>query len=346
MQRIAIVGFGAMGQMHARCYQQLPAAQVVALVNTKRRDAGMVQKTLGLDVPVFPQLADLLADAGMEVDIVDICLPTDLHAAACHEAIRAGKHVFCEKPLAMDPRQAAGVVRAAEKQGVHFMVGHCIRFWPEYQVLERYVRSKPAGKLLSLTLQRRSSRPLYSSGNWLQDPARSLSAAYDLHIHDTDFVLHLLGLPRAVTSVGTMDKSGWAHIHTIYHYDTKAPSVTAEGGWNYPSKWGFKMSFQAVFERGTLEFDFGSQPALRFTGPDAESVPVETDKAALETSGAVTGNIADLGGYFNELKYFIDCAERRRAPKIATAAQAAQTVRVAHAEMKSAETGRTVKVRA
>lgn len=343
MQKIALVGFGAMGQMHARCYQHLRNARVVCLVQTKRKDIAQVQKDIGMDVPVYPTLAKALAKE--EVDLVDICLPTDMHAKTTLAAIAASKNVFCEKPMAMNMDQAARMIEAARAKRVILSIGHCIRFWPEYQVLEEYVKTKKAGKLLSLTMQRRASRPLYSSENWLQNPKRSLGAVYDLHIHDSDFVVHLLGVPDAVSSIGTKDKSGWSHIHTFYSFDKKDICVTAEGGWNYPQSWGFSMAYQAVFEKGALEFAFGAEPSLRFTAEGKAPKAIVAKKAQLKSSGKMTGNIGDLGGYFNELKYFIDCLESGSKPTIATAVQAADSLHVVHAEIKSLETGKTVEIR-
>ena len=76
----------------------------------------------------------------------------------------------------------------------------------------------------------------------------------DLHVHDTDVVLNLLGTPKAVTSTGRRTKGmGWGHILTLYHYDNAA--AFAEGGWDFEERgYPFRMTYQAVFERGAVEF--------------------------------------------------------------------------------------------
>jgi predicted dehydrogenase len=340
--RIGLVGFGFMGGMHAQIYERLAGAHVAAIADASPEKAAENLKKLGFpNIPVYRSLAELLSEE--EVDIIDICLPTDRHRDACLEAIRAGKAVFCEKPLALSGEEADEIARAAEEANVPFQVGQVIRFWPEYQALKEILGAGRAGKLLSLSMQRLSPRPLYASERWLLDAERSKGAMLDLHIHDTDFLLHLLGEPDAVTTWGTKEaKAGWTHVFTRYHYPDLA--VFAEGGWNYPSTWGFKMAFQAVFENGVLDFDSTRMPTLLLTLGDEppKTVDVETAQAGSSRSG--TGNISALGGYFNELKYFVDCLERGEQPQVATAWQAARSVHAVMAELESAETNTTVRL--
>lgn len=333
MQKIAIVGFGAMGQMHANCYQLIKQAKVVGVVDAHPDHAVKTVKKLGYDFPVYETLEELFE--AQEVDSVDICLPTDLHVPVGLQVIAAGKHIFVEKPFAPTAEEGKKLVDAARRKKVFLMVGHCIRFWDEYRHLESVVKEKKYGKLLSLTMQRRASRPTYGRQNWLQDLARSGGAAYDLHIHDTDYILHLLGKPQAVTSVGTKDYSGWAHVFTTYHY--KNVAVTAEGGWNYPEKFGFNMAWQAVFENAVLDFDFSRTPTLRLT--EGKKAPKDISLKKAKSAAMTTGNISDLGGYLNELKYWVECLEKKQAPEISTGKDAIQSVATVAAEVESMEAG-------
>jgi predicted dehydrogenase len=295
-------------------------------------------KQLGLDVPVYRDFDEALGANG--VDAVDICVPTLLHPLYIRKALKAGKHVFCEKPFAATDREARSLAAAAGQAGIRMQIGHCIRFWPEYQALEAYLRGGKGGRLLSLALFRSSGRPGYSVGDWVNKEDLSGGAAFDLHIHDTDYVHHLIGKPKAVTSVGTKDTTGWSHLFTTYHFDQVA--VTASGGWNYPPNWGFQMGFEAIFEHAVVEFDSRSNPTLMITEKSGKRKPMPFDQPRVGGAGAKSGNISSLGGYFNELRYFIDCLENGRSPEVATPQQAAESVRTVLAEIKSAVTGRTV----
>jgi predicted dehydrogenase len=329
-----------MGGLHAQVYAALPQARVAAIVDADVARAEKRARELGTDAPVYRTIDDALR--AQDVDVVDICLPTPQHPSHVTKALRARKHIFCEKPFAATAAQARALASAAKRARVKMQIGHCIRFWPEYQALERYVRGKRGGRLLSLTLVRRSAVPTYSVGNWINNAALSGGGAFDLHIHDTDFVQHLLGTPTGVTSVGTRDGAGWNHLFTTYHF--KNVAVTAEGGWNYPAAWGFQMGFEAVFEHAVIEYDSRAAQTLTITERAGKRVPMPFETPQVPQANGSGGNISALGGYFNELRYFIDCLESGRHPAIATPAQAAESVRIVRAEIKSASTGRRVRL--
>jgi predicted dehydrogenase len=340
MQKILVTGFGFMGSVHAQVYAALPRATVAAIVDDDVVRAKKKAKQLGLDIPVYGNFDEALGANG--IDVVDICVPTLHHPKYIQGALRAGKHVFCEKPFAATAREARELAGLAGRSGVTMQIGHCIRFWPEYQALEKYMEGKRGGRLLSLSLLRRSGRPSYSVGNWTNQEDLSGGGALDLHIHDTDYVHHLLGKPKAVTSIGTRDATGWSHLFTTYSFDGVA--VTAEGGWNYPANWGFRMGFEAIFETAVVEFDSSASPTLMVTEGSGKRKPLAFTVPQVGESKPNGGNIASLGGYFNELRYFIDCIEGGRKPTIATPEQAAESVRTVLAEIKSAATGRTIKL--
>ena len=340
MQKVLVTGFGFMGGLHAQVYSALPHARVAVIVDQDPKRAVKKAKALGLKVPVFADIDEALRS--IEVDAVDICVPTTLHPFYIKKALAAGKHVFCEKPFATTAAEARSLAAAAGRAGVKMQIGHCIRFWPEYQALERYRKEKRGGRLLSLSLYRRSARPGYSVGDWVNNEELSGGGAFDLHIHDTDYVHHLLGQPKAVTSVGTKDAFGWSHLFTTYHFDDVA--VTAEGGWNYPARWGFQMGFEAVFEHAVIEFDSRANPTLMITEKSRQRRPLAFAQPRVGNSNRGSGNISSLGGYYNELRYFVECIERDRHPEVATPGQAAESVRTVRAEIKSAATGRTVRL--
>jgi predicted dehydrogenase len=336
MQKIILAGFGFMGTMHAQVYSQLKKARVAAVVDTNRRVAAAAMAKLGVNAPLFGDLASALK--AVEADAVDICLPTPRHAPAALEAIAAGKHIFCEKPLALTLADAERITSAAKRAKVFAQVGQCIRFWPEYVAFRDFVASGRAGALRSLSLQRRSGLPMHSVEGWLINPGLSGGAAIDLHIHDTDFVISLLGTPKAVSSAATIDTNGPSHIFTSYTY--KGIPVVAEGGWNYPLQWGFQMAFQAVFERGAVEYDSGTGLFLTLGKQPRRPMPFKAPSVGASTTGA--GNISSLGGYFNELQYFVNCLETNTPPAIATLAQAKESLRVVLAEVASARSGKPV----
>ena len=309
-----LVGCGFMGGIHAQVYKVLPDVEIVAAVDTRAEPSAEKLKSLGCPAPVHTTLEEALAKHSCH--FVDICLPTHLHEEFAVQAIRAGKALFCEKPLALNMKQADKILSAAQEHGTLAQVGHCIRFWPEYQALMEYHRNGRGGKLSSLHLLRRGGRPDYAIDDWLNDPSLSGGAALDLHIHDTDFVLALLGPPKSFKSRVTEDFSGPVHIFTLMEFDSL--TVSTEGGWNYPPQWGFQMAFQAVYQNAALDFDSSNSKGLVVTEGNSAPRRMEVAGPELEQSTSREGNISDLGGYYNQLKYFTDRIRQGKAPATAT----------------------------
>lgn len=329
MVRVGLVGAGFMGGMHANCYAQIPNAELVAVGDVTPGKAKELAKQHG--AKAYTTAAGVMRQ---EIDIVDICLPTYMHAQYTCRAARKGLNVVCEKPMALKMRDANRMVRTVKETGVKFMVAHVIRFWPEYQVLKEYVDNGSLGKLLVLSLVRVSPRPTWAWENWLQNAELSGAALVDLHVHDADFVRYLCGEPERVETVGTKKEGGWDYVFTSYHYPDKA--VSAEGGWNLPPEYPFQMAYRAVFEEGTLEFSTSHSPTISLYPQDGGvQHPALPEQPA--ATGDAGGNISELGGYYNELKYFVDCVERGEHPTIVTPDDALASLALVHQELKSAE---------
>lgn len=338
---IAIIGYGFMGEMHAQIYQSLPGVELVAVVDINVAVSKKKLSSLGLNIPVYETLTELIANS--DVQAIDICSPTGQHIDLAIEAAEAGKHLFIEKPLAFDLDGCAQISSAIKKAGVFAQVGHCIRFWPEYMALQSTIESGELGKLKSLSLTRRSARP--GGGDpqhWVNKEKLSGGAAFDMHVHDTDYVLHLFGLPNSVYASTTQGLSGPDHIFTQYQY--KDVVVHAEGGWDYPQHYGFYMGFEAVFEEGSLAYHSNVEPTLVITKKDQQSTPLTISKPSVKESETSSGNISDLGGYFNELEYFTNCLKANKAPEIATIDQSSDSIRVLCAELESAKSHYSVTI--
>ena len=332
MTRVVIQGFGFMGKLHARCYAANDSAEIAGIVDIDPDAACAAAHEMELgEIPVSESLESILAQTG--ADAADLCLPTDAHPEAAETAFAAGLHVFCEKPIALDTPSAERMTLAAERAGKQLMVGHCIRFWPEYEILKAMVDSGEAGPLLALNCERRATRPDYTKGDWISDPERCAGAALDFHIHDADFIRYLLGDPESVFARGIRLPSGWDHMQASYGYDGAA--VAAEGGWNYPANWGFRMGFHALFENGSLDFDSAGDPGLRKIVDGRVYTPQpERDR----------GPLAGFEAYRRELDYFVACLESGKPVAQCTGADATRSLRLVLAEIESASTGEPVRL--
>jgi predicted dehydrogenase len=141
MIRVGIAGIGFMGMTHFRAYPQSRGARVTAIAareaHKRAGDWRSIKGNFGapgekIDLKGIHAYADwreLIADP--DVDLIDVCLPPAMHAEVSIAALNAGKHVFCEKPIALELADAARMVRAAERAGRLLMIGHVLPFFSE-----------------------------------------------------------------------------------------------------------------------------------------------------------------------------------------------------------------------
>ena len=326
-----------MGVTHLRAYQKISNARIVAVCGVHhlpkngilRGVTGNIKSSdairLGPTVKVYSEFEKLLADP--EVELVDICTPTPFHAPQVIAALKSGKHVLCEKPLARTSADAQKIVKAAKVARTFLMPAMCMRFWPGWSEVKEIIARKVYGKVLTAGFRRISRLPEWSSSNAYAG-GDSGGALYDLHIHDTDFANFLFGRPQKVYSSGVIGANGLIdHVVTQYHYPG-GPTVQAEGSWL--NQRGFNMAFVINCERATLEFDYAQASDTLLISETGKKTRALKLKAA--------------DGYGAEIKYFVDCVAHRRAPKIVTATDALTALQICEAEEKSVRRGAPVRL--
>lgn len=339
MFKVGLIGWGAIGNVHGRAYKAMPDVRVVAVadVETERRH----KAAEFLEATPYASAEDLIDNA--DVDMVDICLPTYLHAKYAVRALERGRHALSEKPMALTEEECTAMIEAEKRSGKTLMIAHCVRFWPEYYYLKTVYDSRIFGELQLLSLSRVGAKTMGSWQNWMLDPVLSGSQTVDRHIHDTDYVLYLLGTPTAVRTLGHADEAGLSHVSTQYVYP-EGPAVFAEGGGNIPLGYPFTMAYRAVFDKATVSFNSRSKPSLLVYPWDGKPYEPEYEvsfrgEASTEATGA---NISALGAYWAEIRYLVDCIKSGQKPTIITPEQARQTLRVVRAEVESGLTRKEI----
>lgn len=312
-----------MGRMHANVFALLDRAQIVGVTDCHGSAEGFGKE---FGVPAFQSLEEAVAK--VEADAVDICLPTDLHHEATIRAADLGKHVFCEKPMALRVEDADEMILACEAAKVRLMIGHCIRFWPEYAHLKKIKDEGKLGRLMSINLTRYGEFPSWSHNNWLGEEKRAGGAALDMHIHDTDYALYLFGKPDEVTSFGVDDGRGIGQIFSTMRFGDQVAHL--EGGWNLPKKTPFKMSFRAIFERGAVFMDGGPMTVI-----EEGKEPTTPMFAKMKVAGG--GNISDLGGYYVELDHFVDRVLDNKPFDVSTPQSSRESLAVVLGEIEQAK---------
>jgi len=333
MIKIGIIGCGFMGKVHANCYRALQDVKVIGVSDIRQDRAKEIANLTG--ARVFTDADELINNK--EIDAISILLPTHLHKELVIKTAQAKKHIFCEKPFALTVKDAEEMIKEAKKAKIKLMIGMVLRFWPEYIEFKRIVDSKIYGRLATLTCTRIGSHPMYSWGRWYSDPKRSGGAALDLHIHDTDYIYYLLGKPKSVYSLRKRTNKNLEYIYTNYKY--KDTVVNAEGGWVEQS-FGFIQAIRGVFEDGTvLEYNSKNQPLIIYRRDKAELVNISKPKVDCIDTG---GNISERGGYYNEIKYWIECLQNNKYPERVTPEDAKESLEIVLKEIKSAEIGKEI----
>ena len=278
-----------------------------------------------------------------KLDAVLVYVPTFLHAELSIMALRRGCHVFCEKPMALNPQLCSDMIAASEQSGKVLLIGQVLRFWPEYCVLKEAVSRKTYGELRALSMTRVGG---ISTGwqNWYLDEKRGGMQIFDRHIHDSDALLWLLGKPRSVQTFGFSRDSETAGgiVHNFTHYDYgQELVVSAEGSADMPKGFPFTAAYRATFDKACLEFNSRGNPTLTLYQDDHISHPLQQESVEEVKSGL---NISAAGPYFNEQVYFFDCIRKGIKPETVTAADAMQTIKLVRAEIESVRSGKPVEL--
>lgn len=305
---VGIIGLGFMGRTHLAAYQAaavaghpVRVAGICDRVDVRHARAaasppGVVDPLAGPPLPPdarwFDDAEALLYDD--RVDLVSICTPTDSHVALASAALRAGKDVLLEKPVALRSADVRALLDVARQSTALCMPAMCVRFWPAWLWLKERIAEGSFGRLQSLTLQRLAARPSWSTA-FYQDTSRSGGALIDLHIHDADFVLWCLGSPRSVLTHGSPD-----HFTTVYRFADGPAHVLAQGCWAHAAGTPFRMRFTAAFERATAEFDLSRAPQLLLSRDGASrAVPMSV-----------------LTGYDGQVRHMLGCLRGQEAPLV------------------------------
>nr|MBP8294148.1 Gfo/Idh/MocA family oxidoreductase [Caldilineaceae bacterium] len=162
MINVAVLGAGFMGETHARAFARIPDVRVIGVSSRSADKSAALAQAVGAEP--FTDAMALLHDP--RVDAVSITLPTHVHANYTIAALRAGKHVLVEKPLALTLAECDAMIAAAAEANRVLMVAHVLRFWPEYMAIADLLQRSELGKPLTATAIRLCTPPTW--GEWFK----------------------------------------------------------------------------------------------------------------------------------------------------------------------------------
>jgi predicted dehydrogenase len=324
-----------MGSTHLKAWRNVPGATLFAVADESEKrltgDLSDIQGNIGgpgekMDfsrVRTYRTTADALADP--EIEAVDICLPTDQHVAVALAALRAGKHVLVEKPMALDAAGADELLAAGRASGRVLMTGQVCRFNPSYAAAAEMVRSGGLGPVRSALLRRRCAAPAWSK--WMHNAALSGGGVFDLLIHDVDYCLCAFGAPVSVAATGYEDMAhGIDFIEARLQYADGA-IVIVTGGWHHVKSYPFSMEFTIMADGGVLEFSSSGKPLTVYRADGEIETPA----------------LQDVDLFQAELEYFLECARTGKSPQRCPPEDSANAVKLMRFMLESrARKGETI----
>ena len=197
--KIAVIGVGNISRNHIDGYLSHPNVELYALCDINEETLKKKGEKYGI-TRLYTSEEEMLAQCP-EIDAVSVCTWNNGHAPATIMALNAGKHVLCEKPMALNAKEAQEMINAAKKNGKKLMVGFVRRFGNDAAITRDFIDAGDLGELYyaKATYLRRNGCP----GGWFSDKARSGGGPLiDLGVHVIDLVRYLMNGPKPVSAYG------------------------------------------------------------------------------------------------------------------------------------------------
>jgi predicted dehydrogenase len=340
MIRIGIVGVGFMGMIHFLAARGLVGARVTALCSRDAKklagDWRSIQGNFGprgemmdlTGIKKYPELDAMLADK--DIDLIDICNPTNLHPETALKALRAGKHVLVEKAIALEPRDADAMVKAARDAGKMLMVAHVLPFFPEFAYAAEVIRGGRFGKVLGGHFKRVIAQPDWSAE--IGDASKTGGPAVDLHIHDTHFIGLVCGVPGQVFATGVQENGVVSYLTTSYLYGPKGPAVTCSSGALSQKGRPFVHGYEIYLEKATLVYESGIAPLTVLTADGKSEQP------------KLAGGEEATTAFTLEIQAAVDGITSGKEPDLLSGKLARDALVLCHKECESVLTGKAVVV--
>ena len=339
--RVALLGTGFIADIHLESYRRfVPDAEVVAVCGSSDAKAAAFARRHG--VPAwFSDPVRIIAES--DCDVVDICVPTDLHAALTIQAARANKHVIVEKPLCLTLEDGQAMIDACRAAGTLLMYAEELCFAPKYERVRKLANEGAIGSIYHLRQCEKHSGP---HSDWFYDLRRSGGGALmDMGCHGFAWFRWMLGRPAAL-HVSAHLQGGLIHGPRTQCEENAVSIVEFEGGAigvvenSWAKHGGMEDRVEVCGTGGVIYADL-------FMGNSALTYSEHGYGYAMEKAGSTRGwtftifEEAFNQGYPQELHHFIECV-RTGTPPLTTGEEGLAVLELICAAYQSARTGQRV----
>jgi len=326
--RLAILGAGTIGTVHALAAQEAPEATVAAVWSRTPARAQAQAARVG----AAPCATVDEAVSRDDVDAVVVCTPTFLHREHAIAAARSGKHVICEKPLARDLAGAEAIMEAARGAGVLLLVAQVVRFFPEFLALRQAVLDGAIGQPAVVRMARLSGFPR-GRDDWHVRFQQSGGVLLDMGIHDLDWLLWTFGPAERVYARALDPESRPPYVDYALTTLRLVSGVIAHIESSWAETEGFRTCGEVAGDAGLLTYDSAANPPLTISLRRLEAAPGVTVPTSYTTESP----------YVAQMRHFARCIRGEVEPIIAPE-EAHEALRVALAALDAARSGQPVQL--
>lgn len=328
MLKVGIVGTGFMARTHAEAYAQLGTVQVAGFTANNAERGQKVAAEFGGEY--FAEYAAMLARD--DIQIIDICAPTHVHESLVIQAAEAGKHIICEKPIALSLEEVDRMISATKRANVKFMVAQVLRFWPEYRLVKKIVEEGDLGPIHSISAGRLAQHPDWNP--WFKVAEQSGGALFDIQVHDIDYLYHLLGPVESVYAIGHQSENGaWNHVVSNLNFKN-GTRASVEGSAIMPDGFPFSTFLRVVGDKGAIDYRFTA--GFNIENLDSADHHFQLFKQG-ESPEAL--KVEQENAFVEQLGYFVDCVLNDREPEFVKPDESRAVLEVMLAIKRSLETG-------
>lgn len=346
--KVAIIGTGSISNNHIKGYLANPNVELYAFCDINKKQLHMMGEKYGI-TRLFTDKDEMLKLP--EIDAVSVCTWNSQHAPCTIAALNAGKHVLCEKPMALNAKEAEEMKAAAEKNGKLLMIGFVRRYGNDCKILQDFISKDFFGDLYyaKATYLRRDGNP----GGWFGDKARSGGGPLiDLGVHVIDLVRYLSGNPKPVSVYGaTFQKlfnregsigrtkylSSSATDHDICDVEDLASAmIRFDNGEVLAVEAAFSLNLKK--DTGTIEL-FGTKAGAKLD-PELE-IYTDVNNYQADVNLVAPSALSFDGLFENEINHYVDCVINGTVCK-SPAEDGIEMMKILDAVYESASTGHEV----
>ena len=199
--RVGIIGCGGIAQTHIGYFKKFPGVSIVCGADIRPVALEHMKTAHGVEL-LYDDYKVMLKEVGDAVDAISVCTPNGVHAPAAIAAANAGKHVLCEKPMAMNATQAREMAAAAKANGVEFVIGFQHRYEPRSQYVRNLIKSGAIGDVLYVRAQALRRRGIPNWGVFGQKALQGGGPMIDIGVHILETSHNLIGNPKPIAATG------------------------------------------------------------------------------------------------------------------------------------------------